>query len=640
MTASEVGGSITSESKGGIDISTDSTVGDNITSVGVVDVQGGSRVLGKIVAGTDSDDGTVTVTASEVRGSITSETAGGIDIDDGSTVDGALDSPGTVDVQEGSDVQGGVDAGGDTTVNAGSTVGGDIISDGNVGVSGGSTVDGGIEVTGGSNIDLSNADINGHVTLGPSGSFTCDNSTIRDKNCSEYRSPQYEINITGTNSPVTKGDDLQVDLGVENVGFNGEGDISLLVDGTEQKTKTVDIDRSNDNPQGVQFSWETSDASVGEHNLTVTSAVDTESTSVYVAGENGPAFTVEAIDTDEEVYAYDSLSVLATVKNRGGENGSMEIRLQDFDGQTVDSTSPYIEDGSTKEVLLEWAPATGDIGTGGVTVDTDADTGTDTAEVRVLENFYEIENVQLYSAGKDIDAELFLNLSNEGNATIEAINRSGTTVDERTVDAMSDLYRILENKNAKNFEGEIFVTLYDVNGDKRDTASQDWNGANGNSGGGSGSPTADSVETVDGTTPGSGTSFLEFDVRVDLGESARITAVNVTKPAKQNSEVSVFTKLDDASPELYLNPASTSGGDQNGQYAGAYTVGTLQPLDTDAVFSDGSVLSVRLGRINSGNVQFTYSEAASESDSDITVTLQFDDDSSYETYLSVTNVNS
>ncbi len=639
VTDSEVGGSITSESEGGVDISTDSTVGGEIVSVGTVDVQGDSEVVGRILAGTDSDDGTVTVTDSEVRGSITSETAGGVDIDSGSTVDGAVESAGSADIQEGARVLGGVTAGGDTTVKGGSTVDGAIVSDGNVDVQEGSTVDGGIEVTGGSNVDLSNAEISGYITLGPSGTFTCDNSTILGMNCSEYRSPQYELNITGTNSPTTTGNDLQVDLLVENVGFNGEGPISLLVDGTEQKTRTdVEIDRSND-PQQLQFSWETDSASTGEHNVTVTSAVDTESTTVYVAGENGPAFTVEAIDTDAEVYTNDVLSVPTIIKNRGGENGSMEIRLQDFDGQTVDSASPYIEDDETKQVLLEWTPGESDIGTGQISVDTSADTGTDTAEVTVLENVYEIEDVQLYPAGENIDTELFLNLSNEGTATIEAVSKNGVTLDERTVDAVSDVYRMLEDRNANSFEGEVLVTLYDANGDKRDTASQDWNDDNGNSGGGS--TTADTVETVAGTTLDGETSFLEFDVEVDRGESARITALEVRKPANENSGVSsVFTELRDANPEAYFDPTSTSDGDQAGQYVGVYTVGTPQALDTDAVFSDGSVLGVRLGRVDGGNVTFTYSKAASESDSDITVTLRFDDGSSHETYLRVTNVNS
>ncbi len=58
------------------------------------------------------------------------------------------------------------------------------------------------------------------------------------------------------------------------------------------------------------------------------------------------------------------------------------------------------------------------------------------------------------------------------------------------------------------------------------------------------------------------------------------------------------------------------------------------------MFSDGSVLSVRLGRVDGGSVRFTYNEAAGESNSDVTVTLWFDDGSSHETYLRVTNVNS
>ena len=149
--------------------------------------------------------------------------------------------------------------------------------------------------------------------------------------------------------------------------------------------------------------------------------------------------------------------------------------------------------------------------------------------------------------------------------------------------------------------------------------------------------TADAVETVDGTTPDSESSFLEFDVDVDSGKSATVTGVNVTKPANQNS-ASPFDKLDNADPEIELDPGLASG--ETGQYDGVYTVGTLQSLDTNAVFSDGSRLNVRLGKINSGNVQLKYDQVTSESNSDITVTLQFDDGSSHETYLRVTNVNS
>jgi hypothetical protein len=679
---SRVGDNITTLGDGDIDISNTSTVDGRISATGDISVQEESIIAGEIISGTTPDNGDVQVSGSDIDGGITAQGNGSVDISNISTVDGDIDASGQVDVQENSVVDGGILSGvggddGDVQI-SNSDINGDIVSnnqgkvdaDGNSDIAGGidaegqvdasegtsigdnvtatgditldnATVDGGLTTTNGANIDISNAEINGHID--PAGTFSCSNSLILGQTCSEYKTARLDVNITGTNSPVSKGDDdLNIDLTITNNGFADETDIFLLIDGTQEKSKEVDLEA--DAQDTYQFEWDTSTASIGEHNATVTSDVDTESTTVYVAPPAGPAFAVESINASQEVFAYGTLSVSATIRNSGEDPGTREVRLQDFDGQTVDSASVYIEDGETKQVTLEWATSTEDIGTGQVTVDTDADSKA--ASTEVLANYYEIEDIVLYRSGQDMEVELFLNTSNNGTAEIEVRNNGGNTVDSMTVEAESDVYTMLEDKKAKKFKGEVVVTLYDNEGNERDSASEPWNG--GGKGGGGGPPgggppgqTADSVETVDGTTPSGESGFLEFDVQVDRGASATITGFEVTTPGNQNSGVNgAFNIIEGANPEAYFNPSVKSGANQAGQDSGAYTVGTIQPLDTNGVFTDGSVLDVRLGKLESGNVQLTYYQVDKKTDSDVTVTVHFDDGSSYETYLRVTNVNS
>ncbi|MFT4944974.1 MAG: putative acyltransferase (DUF342 family), partial [Halovenus sp.] len=458
--SSAVGGGVTAAGTQGVYVD-DSAVDGPVTAAGDVDVQSNSRVGGTIVAGTSGNNGKVNVKSSSlVDGGITVEGQSGVDVDGGSTVRGPIDAPQPVNVQGNSLVT-------DT-----------IVADEKIFVSS-STVDGRLDNrNSGKNIDVDNSEIGGRVF--PGNVFECDSSTVRGKSCDKYKNPRLTVNITDTNSPVTRGNSLYVDVTVENNGFSGQRDIQLLLNGSVEKTKQTDLSRNQQST--YQFEWDTSGEDTGPYNVTVTSDADSDTTSAYVSDPTTAAFAVETVNADAEVYAGKTLSVSATIRNSGEVPGTKTVRLQDFDGNVVDSTTEDIEDGETKTVTLAWDTTSGDIGTGQVTVDTDSDAGT--ASVEVLENVYDIEDVALYRSGQDLDVEVFLNVSNPGTVDIEVFDEDGTLLDDRTVDAESDVYTMLKDEKAKTVDGEVVVTLYDKNGDQRDTMSKDWNGGRGGGGGG------------------------------------------------------------------------------------------------------------------------------------------------------------
>jgi hypothetical protein len=155
-------------------------------------------------------------------------------------------------------------------------------------------------------------------------------------------------------------------------------------------------------------------------------------------------------------------------------------------------------------------------------------------------------------------------------------------------------------------------------------------------------PTGESVETVRGSTPNGESAFLEFDLRVDSGVSAEVEAFEVTTPGNKNSSARESFRLENrADPEVRLVPSNTGGTNQTGEYSsGNYKFGDgRQPMDSNAVFEGGTTLAVRMGQLDNGNTQLTYSDTTAASSSDITVTVHFADDTSHETYLRVTNVN-
>lgn len=125
-------------------------------------------------------------------------------------------------------------------------------------------------------------------------------------------------------------------------------------------------------------------------------------------------------------------------------------------------------------------------------------------------------------------------------------------------------------------------------------------------------PPASGVKTVDGTTPSSESSALEFDIQVASGSTKTITDVNITTPGNQNDNVksSWQLKRTGQKKEARLIVSNTNGVNQSGGLKQNIKLdGTKYQLDTNAVFSDGAVLDVDMGEMKNGNVKLKYNLA-------------------------------
>jgi len=155
-------------------------------------------------------------------------------------------------------------------------------------------------------------------------------------------------------------------------------------------------------------------------------------------------------------------------------------------------------------------------------------------------------------------------------------------------------------------------------------------------------PPASEVSTVDGTTPAGGSSALQFDIQVPSGTTKTVTSLKITAPGNQNSNVQGAKQLKRKSgEEARFTASNTNGVNQSGSLNKNIKLdGTKYTLDTNAVFSDGAVLSVDMGGLDGGNVEWTYDLVDSQSKADVVVTFYFQDGTQFQAYLQVTNVNS
>ncbi len=513
-----VGGRIVAAAESDITVGGDSDVGGDIDGYGTVTVEEGSSVGGKIVAGTGGDGGTVDVTNGTVDGRITSKAEGDVTVDVGTvrggidagnssavtieegTVQGRINGTGAITVKEMSTVAGSLvtsvdgDSDGDVTVTTATILGdirttgdseitientsdvtGDVNSSAELTVKERSTVDG--RVTSNSTLTLDVATIGGNAVPRGSASLDCSGSTINGQSCSAYKNPRLAVNITDTNSPVAQGDSATINVRAENNGFGGTTDVRLFVDGTLEKSMQFDVERNRQ--ENDSFDWDTTGASTGEHNVTVASDVDSNTTTVYVSSAGTAAFEISSLSGDSTVLAGNTLDVAAEIRNTGDNPGTTTVELRDFDGNTVDSTTTSIEDGESKTVTLSWDTTDSDTGTGDVTVDAGTDTATKSIEIK--ESYYNLQDVTVTRSGQDLDVEVFLNTSNDATMEIEFVD-SGTQLDSRTENAVSDVYTILRDDKAKDVSGDVIVTLYDGNGNQQDSLSRSWSGSGGGPG--------------------------------------------------------------------------------------------------------------------------------------------------------------
>ncbi|MFP8890352.1 right-handed parallel beta-helix repeat-containing protein [Natrialbaceae archaeon A-CW2] len=267
--------------------------------------------------------------------------------------------------------------------------------------------------------------------------------------------PFFAVTIDGTNTPVTEGDALEVDVTVQNTGtVAGTQTVLLVPDNGEAIVDAFDSQSVSLDPgDETSFTlwWATADGDAGEDiPLAVTSNDATATTTVTVTGTASaptpsptpspdPAFfAVTLDDAPSPILSGEVLAVTATVENTGDSAGTQTMELV-VDGTVVDATSLTLDTGESAQLPLSWTtPDAGDE----VDIEVRSDDDVDSATV-VVEDVDPEANIILYGASADRDhvtigqsvvvtADLYNAGDLAGSRTI-ALSVDGDVVDETTV---------------------------------------------------------------------------------------------------------------------------------------------------------------------------------------------------------------
>ncbi|NUB91111.1 hypothetical protein HT576_08765 [Haloterrigena sp. SYSU A121-1] len=187
----------------------------------------------------------------------------------------------------------------------------------------------------------------------------------------------FQVSITGTNSPVTEGETLEVTASIDNTGDESDTQtISLDVLGGTCDSTSVSLNGGSSTSETLTCS--TSDGDAGDHTATVSSNDDSDSTSVTVEEYTAPAnFTVDITDFDWEVTEGDTASFTADIENVGGQSDTQTVELYYEDESTVvDSTSVTLDGGQSTTETFSYTTQDGDAGTRQFTVQSQNDSDT------------------------------------------------------------------------------------------------------------------------------------------------------------------------------------------------------------------------------------------------------------------------
>ncbi len=146
----------------------------------------------------------------------------------------------------------------------------------------------------------------------------------------------FDVNVTDTDSPVGRNDQLQVNASVENTGdVAATQDVQLYIDGALRDSTNLQLEPGETSPE--TFVWETADDQrIDNYTATVESDDDSDSTEVEVVFQDA-YFEVDVTDYDGTVAEGEAANVSFTVENVGTQTDSQNVTLEirEDDGQTV-----------------------------------------------------------------------------------------------------------------------------------------------------------------------------------------------------------------------------------------------------------------------------------------------------------------
>lgn len=208
-----------------------------------------------------------------------------------------------------------------------------------------------------------------------------DENVQKDIQLQQVTTPNFDISIDSTNSPVGQGSTLTVYATVQNVGgATGTQSVELTVGGNLRDSTEVTLDSGQN--QSVQLDWATGTGDAGDYTATVKTENDTDTVPVKVRSDVNFEATIDS--TNSPIFVGETLKVVSTIQNTGDQGTgtvSLEVGGTQRDGATVTLGS---NDKITK--TFEWATQNGDSGDYTAKVKTGTDAATQAVTVGSMGN--------------------------------------------------------------------------------------------------------------------------------------------------------------------------------------------------------------------------------------------------------------
>ena len=178
-------------------------------------------------------------------------------------------------------------------------------------------------------------------------------NSVDDRSVSVLAIAGFSVSITSTNSPIDKGQTLDVDVDVTNNGSNTDiQTIDLEIDDGVGVVYSYDVEVASGATESIQLNWR--DADTGSYTVTASSPSDSDTVDVDVVPLSGAYFAVDIISTNSPVNPGDVLDVNYEAENIGPDSGTRDIALFFGIGEKDRNTDITLSSGSVTSGVLSW----------------------------------------------------------------------------------------------------------------------------------------------------------------------------------------------------------------------------------------------------------------------------------------------
>lgn len=231
---------------------------------------------------------------------------------------------------------------------------------------------------------------------------------------------EFDANITGTNSPVVRGENMTFDVTVENVGdAGGAENVTLDISGVSGEQDSQEVSLPAGGSSDIQLVWNTTGADADDYTAEVsTDSGNTDSQTVEVLAPADFSVAVNENASDSEVTEGENATVVADITNGASyeDTQTIEFEVTDGDGNTLDTQSQELTLGSgeTDSVTFTYQTQGGDAPS--VTTTIRSETDEDSIDVSVLEPSN--ERLEYDSLVKGDSGVVQFNVQNTGSSAV------------------------------------------------------------------------------------------------------------------------------------------------------------------------------------------------------------------------------